>query len=132
MIKKKNVSRGKLVSKLDSIFSQYIRRRKAVDDIVECWTCGKVDFYKKMQNGHFQSRTHYATRWNEINCQVQCVGCNMFKSGQQYIFGKNLDSKYGDATVHELYMKAKMITKITTSEIKEMIEKYTALVKEFD
>ena len=132
MIKKKNVSRGKLVSKLDSIFSQYIRRRKAVDDIVECWTCGKVDFYKKMQNGHFQSRTHYATRWNEINCQVQCVGCNMFKSGQQYIFGKNLDSKYGDGTAHELYMKAKMITKITTSEIKEMIEKYTALVKEFD
>lgn len=132
MIKKKNVSRGKLVSKLDSIFSQYIRRRKAVDDIVECWTCGKVDFYKKMQNGHFQSRTHYATRWNEINCQVQCVGCNMFKSGQQYIFGKNLDSKYGDGTAHELYMKAKMITKITTPEIKEMIEKYTALVKEFD
>jgi len=132
MIKKKNVSRGKLVSKLDSIFSQYIRRRKAVDDIVECWTCGKVDFYKKMQNGHFQSRTHYATRWNEINCQVQCVGCNMFKSGHQYIFGKNLDSKYGDGTAHELYMKAKMITKITTPEIKEMIEKYTALVKEFD
>ena len=132
MIKKKNVSRGKLVSKLDSIFSQYIRRRKAVDNIVECWTCGKVDFYKKMQNGHFQSRTHYATRWNEINCQVQCVGCNMFKSGQQYIFGKNLDSKYGDGTAHELYMKAKMITKITTPEIKEMIEKYTALVKEFD
>lgn len=132
MIKKKNVSRGKLVSKLDSIFSQYIRRRKAVDDIVECWTCGKVDFYKKMQNGHFQSRTHYATRWNEINCQVQCVGCNMFKSGQQYIFGKNLDSKYGDGTAHELYMKAKMITKITTPEIKEMIEKYTALVKEFN
>ena len=132
MIKKKNVSRGKLVSKLDSIFSQYIRRRKAVDNIVECWTCGKVDFYKKMQNGHFQSRTHYATRWNEINCQVQCVGCNMFKSGQQYIFGKNLDSKYGDGTAHELYMKAKMITKITTPEIKEMIEKYTALVKEFN
>ncbi len=132
MVKKKNVSRGKLVSKLDSIFSQYIRRRQAVEDISTCFTCQKQENFKRMQNGHFQSRTYYATRWNEINCQVQCVACNMFKQGNQYIFGKNLDSKYGDGTAHELYMKAKMITKITTPEIKEMIEKYTALVKEFN
>ena len=30
------------------------------------------------------SRKHYATRWLEMNVAVQCVGCNMFKSGEQY------------------------------------------------
>ena len=55
----------------------------------------------------------------------------MFKQGQQYIFGQNLDTKYGDGTAHELYMKSKMILKIPNIELKEMIEKYTLLLKEF-
>ena len=131
MVKKKSPSRGKLASKLDTLFSQYIRRKNSQDEFAECFTCGKVDHWKKMQNGHFQSRSCYSTRWNELNCQVQCVACNMFKQGQQYIFGQNLDTKYGDGTAHELYMKSKMILKIPNIELKEMIEKYTLLLKEF-
>ena len=87
MTKKKTITRGKLVSKLDSIFSRFIRQRNSQDDIAECFTCGKKDHWKKMQCGHFRSRSNYSTRWNELNCQVQCVGCNMFKQGEQYVFG---------------------------------------------
>ena len=132
MAKKKGISRGKLVSKLDTIFSQYIRRRNAKDDITECFTCGKTDLWKKLQNGHFRSRVHYSTRWNELNCQVQCVGCNMFKQGEQYIFGVKLDQKYGEGTAHELYMKSHMLSKYSVFELKEMIEKYSELLNDLD
>ena len=66
---KKSVS--KLKKELDSWFSKYIRLRESNDyGMTECFTCGKVDYYKKLQNGHFQSRRHHYTRWNEQNCQV--------------------------------------------------------------
>ena len=82
----KRTQRKKLVDKLDKVFSVYIRRRYAENDIAECFTCGKQDHWKKLQNGHFQSRKHYATRWHEENCQVQCAGCNVFRYGEQYKF----------------------------------------------
>ena len=124
MAKKKPITRSKLVSKLDAIFSLYIRRRYSNNDISECFTCGKKDHWKLLQNGHFQSRTHYNTRWNELNCQVQCVSCNVFNQGQQYIFGKNLDSKYGEGTSNELFLKAKRIAKYSMSDLKEMLSHY--------
>ena len=95
--------RKQLIKKLDSVFSEYIRRRYAKNDIAECYTCGKRDHWKRLQCGHFQSRKHYSTRWNEDNCQVQCVGCNMFKGGEQYKFGMKL----GEKKAKKLYMLAK-------------------------
>ena len=78
---------SKLKKELDTIFSLYIRLRESEEGLVQCFTCHKVSHYKSgMQNGHFQSRKHLATRWDEENCQVQCVGCNMFKAGEQYRF----------------------------------------------
>ena len=124
MAKRKTIARGKVVSKLDTVFSKYIRLRNAKDDLVECFTCGKQDEWKKMQCGHFRSRSHYSTRWNEINCQVQCVGCNMYKQGEQYIFGVKLDSKYGEGTANELLLKSKMIQKFTTQDLRDLIQVY--------
>ena len=123
-------SRSKIVKKLDAIFSQYIRLKDADHKgDVTCFTCGKVSHYKKgMQCGHFQSRKHYATRWLEKNVAVQCVGCNVYKFGQQYIFGKKLDEKYGDGTAEELYIKAKQTVKFSTDELQDMIKHYKDLV----
>ena len=91
----KKLTRSKLIKKLDKVFSLYIRQRYAKNEIAQCFTCGKKAHWKKLQCGHFQSRKHYSTRWDEINCQVQCAGCNVFKYGEQFIFGKNLDLEYG-------------------------------------
>ena len=90
----KKASRSKVIKQLDSVFSKYIRQRDAVNEIATCFTCGKRDHWKRLQNGHFQSRKHYSTRWDETNCQVQCAGCNVFKYGEQFLFGQNLDVKY--------------------------------------
>ena len=91
----KRPSRKTIIKKLDKVFSQFIRRRFAVNEIGKCITCGKQAHWKELQAGHFMSRKHYSTRWDEINCQVQCAGCNVFKYGEQYKFSVNLDAKYG-------------------------------------
>jgi len=128
----KKLTRSKLVKKLDSVFSQYIRLKDA-DEFgnATCFTCGKVDHWKKLQNGHFQSRKHYSTRWLEQNCQVQCAGCNVFRYGEQFLFSKYLDEKYGDGTSEELYYKAKETIKLADFELEEMILKYKSLVDSF-
>ena len=125
---KKKPSRSKLVKKLDAIFSQYIRLKDSVDGYATCFTCGKKDHWKKLQNGHFQSRKHYATRWDEQNCQVQCAGCNVFRYGEQFLFAKYLDERFYAGLSDELYIKSKQIVKFTNSEIEEMILKYKKLV----
>ena len=124
----KKVSRSKLVKKLDTVFSQYIRLKNSVDGKATCFTCGKVDEWKKLQCGHFQSRKHYSTRWDEINCQVQCAGCNVFKYGEQYKFSVNLDAKYGKGTAERLHIKAQQIIKISNIELEEMIKNYKYFV----
>jgi hypothetical protein len=128
----KKLTRSKLVKKLDAVFSQYIRLKDA-DEFgnATCFTCGKIDHWKKLQNGHFQSRKHYSTRWLELNCQVQCAGCNVFRYGEQFLFSKNLDIKYGDGTAEELYFKAKETIKLADFELEEMILKYKDLVDSF-
>ena len=124
------LSRSKIVKKLDAIFSQYIRIKDADHNgNVTCFTCGKVEHYKKgMQCGDFQSRKHYATRWDEQNCKVQCAGCNVFRYGEQFLFAKYLDERFYAGLSDELYFKSKQIVKFSNIEIEEMILKYKNLV----
>ena len=93
---------SKLKKKLEGLFSHYIRRRNA-DHLgrVKCFTCGIEKHWKEQQAGHFQSRSHHSTRWDEINVQVQCVKCNMYRQGEQYKFGMYLDQRFGDGTAEE-------------------------------
>jgi len=120
----RKVSRKNLIKKLDTVFSLYIRRRHAKNDIAQCYTCGKKDHYKKLQNGHFMSRKSYATRWDETNCQVQCVKCNMFEQGMSYVFGLNLNKQFGEGTAEELLRKSKEILKLSNDEVISLITKY--------
>lgn len=123
----KKVTRTALIKKLDTVFSIYIRRRYAVNDIAECVTCGKKDHWSKLQCGHFMSRKHMATRWDENNCQVQCAGCNVFRYGEQYLFSQYL----GDNLSQQLYIKSKEVCKFTDVELQDMIEHYTQLNMSF-
>jgi hypothetical protein len=124
---------SKLKKELDKWFSLYIRLRDATDEgMVQCFTCGKVAHYKKggMQCGHFQSRRYHSTRWNEQNCQVQCVRCNMFSgNGEQWKFGLALDVKYGEGTSGDLEFAAKIIAKKMRAEYEEDIRYYKSIVE---
>ena len=124
---------SKLKKKLDVLFSQYIRRRNA-DHLgrVKCFTCGVEKHWKEQQAGHFQSRSHHSTRWDEVNVQVQCVKCNMFRQGEQYKFGLYLDDRFGDGTAEELEYRAKTIVKLNRVDYEEAIERYKQKIRELD
>ena len=129
---KKTIS--KLKKDLDTIFSIFIRLRSSNEyGYCQCFTCGKVGHYKTggMQNGHFQSRKHLSTRFDEENCQVQCVACNMYRQGEQFKFGINLDSKYGEGTAEELEILARTTLKISRVEYEEQISYYKILVENY-
>lgn len=121
---------SKLKKELDKWFSLYIRLREATDiGLCQCFTCGKVDNYKYMQCGHFQSRRFLPTRFDEENCQVQCPACNVFRQGEQYKFGLALDGKYGEGTAEELEYLARTTIKIGRVDYEEKISYYKSIVE---
>tara|TARA_R110000824_G_scaffold74096_1_gene188624 strand:- start:470 stop:877 length:408 start_codon:yes stop_codon:yes gene_type:complete len=121
---------SKLKKELDKWFSLFIRLRSCNEfGMVQCFTCGCVKHYKKgIQNGHFQSRQFMTTRYDEENCQPQCIGCNMFKQGEQFKFALGLDAMYGEGTAEELQVLARRITKFTRVDYEEKISYYKSCV----
>ena len=57
------MTQPQLIKKLDAIFSIYIRRRYAINDIAECFTCGKKMHWKDAQCGHHCKRQYMSTRF---------------------------------------------------------------------
>lgn len=127
----KKPTASKLKKKLDTIFSQYIRLREADSNgNINCFTCGVNKHYKEMHAGHFQSRRHLSTRWDEINVQNQCPKCNLFSQGEQFKFGLYLDSLYGEGTAEHLQIKAQQLNKMTVQDYQDLIDYYGQKVKE--
>lgn len=106
----------------DKWFSQYIRLRDSdLNGIAECITCGAKIHWKKIQNGHFVSRKTNTLRYDDENCNAQCLGCNMFKSGEQYLYSKAIDLKYGDGKADELMSRRFETHKFSREELEEII-----------
>ena len=69
----KKKTRSKLVAAADKIFSEYIRRRYANKlGVTECFTCGKVDHWKKLQCVTFSitKTLQYSLGRNELSSSV--------------------------------------------------------------
>lgn len=130
MVKRKSVA--SLKKKADKIFSLYIRHRDSENGLAECITCGVMKPIKEMQNGHFVSRRSSKLRYDEFNCNAQCVGCNMFKQGEQYIYGKNIDRKYGKGTAESLMAQRNETHRFTVSELEEIVEYCKEGLREMD
>ena len=118
------MTRSKLVKKIDKLFSLYIRNRYSKNGKAKCFTCGKVDDIKKLHAGHFMSRKHYSTRWDETNVQVQCPKCNLFGQGEQYAFGKLLDIRIAEGKAEELQELSRTTVKYMRYEYEDMIKHY--------
>ena len=124
----KKPTRSKLVKKLDTVFSQYIRLSNAdKNNMCTCVTCQKQFHWKEIQAGHFISRKHYSTRWDEDNVKPQCVGCNVFRYGEQYKFSLFLGLNVAEV----LYLKSQEIKKFSNNELEEMISDYSEKLKKY-
>ena len=128
MPKIKKPTRSKIVKKLDTVFSQYIRLSNADNNKnCICVTCNKTFFWKEIQAGHFMSRKHYSIRWDERNVKPQCAGCNVFRYGEQFKFSLYLGNKLSE----ELLAESRVIRKFTNVELEEMIQKYSQRLEKF-
>lgn len=122
----KKPTRSKLIKKLDTVFSQYIRLSNADNNgYCTCVTCNKTFFWKEIQAGHFMSRKHYSTRWDERNVKPQCVRCNIYNQGEGYLYSLYL----GDKLSKKLLYESRELRKFTNIELEEMIADYSERVK---
>lgn len=132
--KKKKVSLKALDKKLWPIFSETIRRRDAKKfsggEIVKCITCPHTGHWKDFDCGHFISRRHLATKYNEKNNHAQCKGCNGFGAGKQYEYGKEIDRRYGAGTADLILVASRQSAKLGAFEFETMIEHYKHRLKE--
>ena len=129
---KKPKSHAKLVKELDTVYSKYIRWYYADHTgVVECYTCGVQKPVKEMQCGHFQSRRHKSTRWHEDNTRPQCVKCNMFSQGEQYLFGQKLKADIGDYAVDEIIQLSRQSVKYSTGDLQYLIDLYKKKLADF-
>ncbi len=127
----KKISRKNLIKRLDTIFSEYIRRKYADKrGIVKCYTCNKKAYWKGegMQNGHFISRASRILRWSIHNCRPQCYACNCMRYGQNYIFAMNLNKEYGYNIAEELLIESKKTIKQSDQDLIDLTNKYKSLV----
>ncbi len=128
----KRQKRSTLIRKLDRIFSEYIRRRDTdKKGQVICITCEKTYRYNEVDAGHFISRKHYRTRWDENNVHGQCRKCNRFSYGEQYLYSINLDRKLGKGAAEKMLMKSRQPIKLNTTDLQYLIDKFQKKLDEY-
>lgn len=123
--KSKLVTLADWKGELDRVFSIYIRIR----DDGKCFTCPNEKHWKYQQNGHYISRAHLSTRFDEENTNCQCIGCNIFKHGNMDEYALALTRKYGKSILEKLNKKKYTIVKYDILWYKKMITKYEKKIK---
>ena len=126
--KKAPKSVSKLKHELDAVFSKYIRRKHSKGGVGTCYTCGLQKQWNLLQCGHFIPRTYLATRWEEMNCRPQCVGCNIWGRGQLLDFEEKLTNEIGATKVAFLKEIRKHVWKLNRAWYEEKIAYYNDLL----
>lgn len=130
-VKLKSISFYK--KKADRVFSEWVRRRYADQDgIVVCFICGREMHWKSAQNGHFLSRSYNATRYDEVNCNTCCVGCNVFKHGNMVEYAARMRKKYGTNIIEKLLKRGKETKQFTRNELQEIIKVYSEKIQNLE
>ena len=128
--KPKPRSKPNLVKKLDRVFALYIRLRDAMPNgYVRCISCGNIKAFADVDCGHYHSRTHMATRFDEENCNAECQYCNRFCADHLDKYAINLVKKIGQSRFDLLRVKAHSTKHYLDFELEQMIEHYTREVK---
>lgn len=136
----KKSSVGSKIKKLDSdlnkVFSKFIRMRDAYrfseSTRVMCITCSHTGYWKEFDAGHFISRRHLSTKFNEMNVNAQCKGCNNFRSGNQFEHAIAVDRKYGKGISNILLVESKKVAKWAAWEYEQRIIYYKKEVEKLE
>ena len=104
MAASKKPSRSKIVKNLDAIFSQYIRKKDAVNEISTCFTCGKEEHWKKFLEHQKTSEWKNLDRYSDV----------------KQFFGDDHWMKFGDGF-------SEWNEELKFGEVKEVFEKVAAI-----
>jgi len=119
--KMKKTTGAILKKTLWNIFSQYIRQR----DNGICISCGKKDFWRKMDAGHYIPKTAgLSLYFDEQNVNCQCTYCNRWMHGNLSKYAIALRKKYGKTILEDLDKKRRITKKISVDEYKNIIEEF--------
>ena len=123
MKKTKLIPFNKLVAKADRIFSLYIRKRDS-----RCVLCNSTT---NLQCGHLFKRSKKSVRWNEINCNTLCNGCNYRDNFDHDHYVNWFLKKYGERKYAQLYLKAQKVKKFAHDRhaLEIIIKKYSSYSK---
>lgn len=70
------------------------------------------------------SRRHMATKYDEQNVHAQGRGDNRFRSGEQLLYAKAIDKKYGAGTADRILARSRGSRKFEQFEIDALTKHY--------
>lgn len=112
------------VKRLDEVFSRYIRLRDTHGGTGQCITCGASIRFETCDAGHYISRRHMATRWNEENAHGQCVECNRWRHGNLQQYRRSLVLIYGAERVAQLECRKNLTVHVDDMMLNKLIKYY--------
>ncbi len=128
--KKRSPTLSTLTDRLDTEFSRFIRLRDAMPNgTFRCISCGQIKPIEQADCGHFHSRRHMSTRFDEDNCHAECRYCNRFSADHIIGYRENLVKKIGEQRFMLLDVKAHDTKKWSHFELETLIKYYRALVQ---
>lgn len=125
-------SLSSLKTKMDKLWSEWIRRKDAKGGMVACVTCGTVKRWQEQQCGHFVSRVHLATRFLEQNCAPQCGRCNVLLRGNMIEYAVWMEANWGWQAIRDLRELKHTTVKYSRSDYESMIEDTKAKLASLD
>jgi hypothetical protein len=133
--KKKRATKKTFKDKAWRAFSKYIRLRDALKTTgtithVKCITCGKLLTISFCDAGHFVSRRHNSTLFDERNVNTQCRYCNRFLNGNLLEYRRQIIKLYGEGADIEIEDKATEICKFSAEDLTRIEKYYKMRVKE--
>lgn len=122
-----------MVKKLDKVFSQYIRLRDAMPGgVFRCISCGRTLPIGRADCGHYFSRRHMSTRFDEDNCNAECSYCNRFDAEHLIGYRENLIRKIGLRRYQLLGVRANETKKWSCFELEVLARHYQGKVRELE
>jgi len=115
-----------LITKADTLTSQYIRRKYADHaGMVKCVSCETVLHWKDAHCAHYIERAKKATRWQEENLHPACPSCNVYrKEHHMREYTLYMIDRYGRDGIDDLKKSAARV--LSGSQVRELAEEALA------
>jgi hypothetical protein len=126
----RKVTLPRLTEKAQKVFNAYIRQRDSKDGYFTCISCFKTLPIAQINAGHYVpvSKSSFL-RFHPDNCHAECISDNGFNGFHLVGYRKNLIMKIGQKKVQWLEDNQNTVHKWTRSELEEIIEHYSKLLK---